>query len=501
VDKSLIFARDDVAASTIADRVRRGDLARVAPGLYSTEVDRTPEDIVREHMFAIVGRLFPEAIITDRSARTGGATDGVLYVAHTRRPRHLELPGLTVRARTGAGPQPGDVAYPGGLYLASKPRALAENCAPSRARSGQRRTLDEEELGDWIDFLAQNEGVVRLTTWRRQAEQMAATLGVKPEHLARMQRLVGIALGTRPDESTPSSSLAARRSGTPVDQRRVGLFERLAKALRAAAPQSRPLHAVSARYAYLPFYEAYFSNFIEGTEFGVDEAARIVFDAEIPTNRPEDAHDVIGTYRLVGDLEEMNDVGSSPDEFIHLIKRRNAAIMDGRPGTNPGRFKTVGNRAGATVFVDPELVEGTLRAGFRLREYLDTAWERAVYMTFVVAEVHPFDDGNGRTARVMMNAELQAGGQSRIVVPTVFRTDYLDGLRMLSRQDEPSVLIKAMRYAHDFTASVDFSDYSEAKAQLEQANAFEEPESAKRLRILGQRSPEGRPIAPWRADA
>src|SRR5680860_1538943 len=341
-------------------------------------------------MFAIVGRLFPEAIITDRSARTGGATDGVLYVAHTRRPRHLELPGLTVRARTGAGPQPGDVAYPGGLYLASKPRALAENCAPSRARSGQRRTLDEEELGDWIEFLAQNEGVVRLTTWRRQAEQMAATLGVKPEHLARMQRLVGIALGTRPDESTPSSSLAARRSGTPVDQRRVGLFERLAKALRAAAPQSRPLHAVSARYAYLPFYEAYFSNFIEGTEFGVDEAARIVFDAEIPTNRAEDAHDVIGTYRLVGDLEEMNDVGSSPDEFIHLIKRRNAAIMDGRPGTNPGRFKTVGNRAGATVFVDPELVEGTLRAGFRLREYLATAWETASFhgvFSWIIAPV------------------------------------------------------------------------------------------------------------------
>ncbi len=27
---------------------------------------------------------------------------------------------------------------------------------------------------------------------------------------------------------------------------------------------------------------------------------------------------------------------------------------------------------------------------------LDTAFERAIYMMFLVSEVHPFDDGNGR---------------------------------------------------------------------------------------------------------
>jgi Fic family protein len=259
------------------------------------------------------------------------------------------------------------------------------------------------------------------------------------------------------------------------------------------------------RYSFMPFYEAYFSNFIEGTEFEVDEAARIIFDEEIPADRPEDAHDVIGTYRLVANLEEMGHTASDPDEFIALLKRRNASIMEGRPGKRPGAFKDKANRAGATYFVSPELVEGTLRAGFRLRKNLDTAWEKAVFIAFVVAEVHPFDDGNGRTARVMMNAELHAGGQSRIIIPTVFRQDYLDGLRLLSRQDDPSVFIKAMRYAHDFTESIDFTDYTdytdytEAKRQLTQANAFEEPDSIRRLQILGRRSL--RPgMAPWRAD-
>lgn len=210
---------------------------------------------------------------------------------------------------------------------------------------------------------------------------------------------------------------------------------------------------------------------------------------------------MLGTYRLVADPVEMALTGADAEAFIAMVKRRNAAVMEGRPDKRPGLFKEIANRAGGTSFVEPELVEGTLAAGFRMRDDLDTAWEKAVYVAFVVAEVHPFDDGNGRTARVMMNAELQAGGQARIIVPTVFRQVYFDGLRMLSRQDDPSVFIKAMRYAHDFTASVDFSDYAEAKRQLVEANAFNEPDSVQRLRILGASMPASGTTAPWRATA
>jgi len=34
---------------------------------------------------------------------------------------------------------------------------------------------------------------------------------------------------------------------------------------------------------------------------------------------------------------------------------------------------------------------------------------------FVVAEVHPFSDGNGRTARLAMNASLNISGSPRKV--------------------------------------------------------------------------------------
>ena len=158
----------------------------------------------------------------------------------------------------------------------------------------------------------------------------------------------------------------------------------------------------------LPFFEAYFSNFIEGTEFAVDEAADIVFKGYIPKARPEDAHDVLGTWRVVSDQNEMSRLPGSSTELIALLKSRHARIMEGRPDKGPGRFKSEPNRAGSTTFVTPELVEGTLAKGFEIYRGLTSPLHRAIFMMFLISEVHPFADGNGRVARIMMNAELVA---------------------------------------------------------------------------------------------
>jgi Fic family protein len=40
-------------------------------------------------------------------------------------------------------------------------------------------------------------------------------------------------------------------------------------------------------------------------------------------------------------------------------------------------------------------------------------------MMFLVSEAHPFVDGNGRLARIMMNAEFVVAGERRVVFLTV----------------------------------------------------------------------------------
>jgi hypothetical protein len=481
MDTTVVFAAD-LPAATISDRVRRRQLARLATGVYTTDVTSDPAAVVAREWHVIAARMFPRAVITDRSATTGGPVNGALYLSYEGRGREAELPAMTVLARAGAGPLDGDIELPGGLYQASKGRALAENTRPSRSRDGRiRRTLDWAELGDWIDRLCQVDGAQRLTGYREKAEHVAAAVGAPSEGVRRLSEMIGAALGTQ-QVRTASKALSARQASLPYDQDRIIRFDRLITGLRGSAPQNRPVREPrDPRYTYLPFFEAYFSNFIEGTEFELDEAIAVVYDGRQIPGRRDDSHDLLGTYKVVSDLENMTALAATPEEFLQLLRSRHATILGGRPDKRHGFFKEVANRAGDSVFVLPGLVAGTLYAGWERMGELDTAFERAVYVMFLVSEVHPFDDGNGRLARVMMNAELVAGMQSRIIVPTVYRDDYLGGLRRMTRQDDPSVVIKAIRFVHDYTAQIDFADLRRATDTLQATNAFNEPDSDQRL--------------------
>ncbi len=451
--------------------VQQGRAVRLAPGVYTTHLTRTPEAIVKGEWIFIIGRLFPGATVTDRSAKSSGPVNGVLYLAHDARDRELALPGLTVLARRGAPPFPDDIALPGGLHLASCARGMVENAAPSRTskRRSVPRRLTSDELAAWVDQVCQSDGEDTLNAIRERGRDLAPALGVQESSFMEFNNMVSAALSTNDSVRVPHI-LNARRSGRPFDQHSVERFDALSMALRASAPQSRPTN----RGAYLPFYEAYFSNFIEGTEFTVEDASRIVFEGFMPAQRSADAHDILGTYKVVSDETEMRRVPHSVDEFIELMRSRHRAVLELRSDKGPGEFKVQQNRAGNTLFVAPELVLGTLTEGFARIEELETPWERAVMTMFVVSETHPFADGNGRIARVMMNAELVASDEARIIIPTGYRADYIGALRRLSRDDEPSVYIKAMRYAQNWTYGVDFSDMKHAEEEMRALNAFEE---------------------------
>ena len=51
---------------------------------------------------------------------------------------------------------------------------------------------------------------------------------------------------------------------------------------------------------------------------------------------------------------------------------------------------------------------------------VDAGFPRALLAMFVVAEVHPFNDGNGRLARLVMNSQLSANEEARIIIPTLY---------------------------------------------------------------------------------
>ena len=94
---------------------------------------------------------------------------------------------------------------------------------------------------------------------------------------------------------------------------------------------------------------------------------------------------------------------------------------------------------------------------------------------FVATEVHPFIDGNGRTAGLIMNCILSAQKLSRIMIPTVYREDYLLPLKALSHQREPQQLIAALSRVQRWSAAFEYArPRSDLREQLSRCNGFQE---------------------------
>jgi hypothetical protein len=483
-----VFGSTATSSVAVHRAVNRGQARRIARGLYTRNLDEPIDLVVRRNWAAVAAHYVPGGVVVDRSAFAARPSDdGSLFLdggPEWGTSRTYAVHGLQIKARGGPGPLPGDMPHMNGLWYSSRPRAWLDNTRPSRARGGVSRTLTAAECERELNRVVSLRGWDALQELRDQARGLASRMGDDEKGRA-LDALIGALQGTR-DAALSTSAARAAQQGQAFEARRAELFGALQSALlvehfhrRAEQPGSYPA---------LSFIEAYFSNWIEGTEFDLEEAEEIVFQRAIPEDRFTDAHDILGTFDLINDATKRRQLPGDVDELVVLLLAHHAAILERRPEARPGQFKTRINRAGATTFVHPDLVEGTLREGFRYLEALPVGMARAIFSMFLISEVHPFTDGNGRIARVVMNAQLSADRQQRIVIPLVYRDNYLQSLRLLSRNGDPAALIRVLDVAQRYSASIPWQDLQAAEQALRDTNAFVTPDEADetgaRLKLL-----------------
>src|SRR3546814_15164113 len=86
-------------------------------------------------------------MIVDRTAiENRPAADGSIFVVSDRK-RDIELPGITIRSRSGLPPLQSDRPFIGGLFLSSTARAFLDNMIASRKRGGDVSRRSEERRG------------------------------------------------------------------------------------------------------------------------------------------------------------------------------------------------------------------------------------------------------------------------------------------------------------------------------------------------------------------
>lgn len=492
------FVSDARISNEVSRRVADGRLRKLATRLYTRNSEDGAREIVRRNLWEIVAGYFPGALIADRTAlELNPAEDGSVCLVSPRG-AEIELPGVVLRPRRGADPQPDDLPFMHrGLYLSSRARAYLDNLRASRTRRGRvPRTLPRVEIEEHLEKLMAAAGLDACNRLRDDARRIATNIDRTPQ-LPQLDGIIGAMAGTRLERlSAPTARARAR--GRPYDAVRIGLFEDLFRSLRQTpVPGRRPAPRDGVGNATLAFFDAYFSNYIEGTEFEVEEAADIVFEGRIPPQRPADAHDILGVWRIVSDMSEMSTVPKSANELIDILRARHAIALAGRAEKGPGLFKTRPNRVGSIVFVQPEAVLGTLERGFDVYRGLDSPFHRAVLVHFLVSEIHPFEDGNGRLARIMMNAELVSANEERIVIPTVFRGNYIAAQRALSSGNTAEPLVRALEFAWRWTSSIRWERMGSTQEQLRSCHAFESDSAVnkKGVRLQIPETPEPSPAS------
>lgn len=345
-----VFVSSTELYRAVSRALKDGSLRQIGSKVYTRNLRDPPEVLIQRHLWPVISALVPGALIADRTAlELQPAADGSFFVVSDRK-RDLEMPGVIIRPRRGPPPLAGlDQPFIGGLFLSCEARAYLDNMVHSRARPERvRRTMTRAELETRLDDKIRSHGVEALNKLRDLARQIAPQLGRESEALE-FDRLVSSLLGTH-EARLVSSRGRARQAGTPYDPARLDLFAVLHRELRAVAPVTRLARdRGSEEHTTLAFFEAYFSNFIEGTKFSVAEAAEIVFKNIIPRARPEDAHDIAETWRVVSDRVEMARTPATPAELLKLLKARHATVMAARPEKHPGAFKQAANQAGSTV--------------------------------------------------------------------------------------------------------------------------------------------------------
>ena len=468
----ICSSRDAKISKQITKLLSAGVIIKIAPRVYSSNLDEPIEGIIRRNLFQILGTIYPGTMLSHRSAFEFQPTKTGQIFLTTSYTKKVKLPGITIQFLSGPAPIEGDNKFSGELSASQKARAFLENLQATKKLGSESKCLSFPEIEERLEQIIRVNGEEEINKLRDQARGISEQLGMQQE-FEKLNRLISALLTTKTSKILSSPLAKARAFGKPYDPSRMELFETLFRELQQIEfPYREEKNTTPTSFRNFAFFESYFSNYIEGTVFEIDEAKQIIQTNKPIPERNDDSHDVLGTYQIVSNKKEMEITPSTPEEFLKIIAFRHSILLSARVDKNPGLFKDKNNFAGSTAFVDYNLVRGTLIQSYDFYSALDHPFAKAAYIMFVMSEVHPFLDGNGRIARVMMNAELVKAGQSKIIIPTVFREDYMGALKKFTKQRKCDTYIKMLQRAEEFSANVYSENMDDMQAYLTSCNAF-----------------------------
>lgn len=193
-------------------------------------------------------------------------------------------------------------------------------------------------------------------------------------------------------------------------------IERARGFLEATTLSSEWIQEMRARAVLL---EAHHTTHIEGTRLSLEDAERLWAGEKVPEADPDDVRELLNFRKAFDLVAEYLNSGEPISEG--LIRQIHKNLVDGVRGGHaaPGQYRTLQNYvvdaiSGKTVYTPPppQDVPPMMREFVEFLNMVQDAHPVLVsgIAQFQLVQIHPFVDGNGRTARLLSTLCLYRAG-------------------------------------------------------------------------------------------
>ncbi|GCB81358.1 protein adenylyltransferase FICD isoform X2 [Scyliorhinus torazame] len=221
-----------------------------------------------------------------------------------------------------------------------------------------------------------------------------------------------------------------------IDQKQFSIIDRKVKKLMAIPKGNAALHRVMEESYY---HHIYHTVAIEGNTLTLSEIRHIIETRyAVPGKSLIEQNEVIGVDAAMKYLNKslVSRIGSVNIDDILQIHKRVLGYVD---PVEAGRFRTNQVFVGHHIPPHPRDVERQMQ---ELVEWLNSEEamslhpvEFAALAHYKLVYIHPFVDGNGRTARLLMNLILMQAGYPPVTIRKEQRAEYYSALDLANEGD------------------------------------------------------------------
>jgi hypothetical protein len=428
----IIFATQSNKAQ-IQYQLTKRQLRKIANGVYTTSLHEDLNAVIRRNAIALISYFFPKCYLSHKTAYTHTADEKGKVFLSGPYVRQKPLGPITYFVATASAKPDLRIMSMDGLsyQYSSLPQALLENF--TIPRDDPDRVFPRPKA---VEIIVEHRGTLNF-----EAMEAIADANRMRSAFERIKSLV--------------RDYDAKKF-VKYDRIRVGTFRRVAatmSAMSSGALQPLPEQMSTEKYHKLAFTLSYFSNYIEGSELKWQEAVE-----ERPTPDREkdwlDIHKLTDCYKSQELLRALS--SWNVDRVIAALLAAHKHYFDHRSSADrnkkAGEWKKQVNFVGSHEFVAPELVEATLREGYKISFSIPDKALGALHAGFVTTEVHPFFDGNGRASRLLQDVMLMSIGRSPCLITKKGRRSYLASLNRLTNGYSPYEYIKRCEEASELVA-------------------------------------------------